>query len=769
MNVFTYIYRGLKYALTSAAAIFAGYLMQADHIVGPDLLVMSIAAVAAWFFFICYANRFDLPSTEEEQTVRIRQILEKNAVTVFLLLVAAWIVIALLLIALRHALPMRLLSSLGIYVALLIYYGVFLLRYRSEGLPLIRHWLVWPVVLSIGIGLYYGLSFSLLKESYLPLLPIGVIAAFYIASNAFDWDRTSFLFRMLLSMLGITTFVVLNLVGIIPIPNTVAAYLSLMFFCIVSSAYLAVFEAWKITANVAEIEDKSAASEPQISTEGDSSSRPSGEPDSTGSRETASDSPLRKTSQYALSTLVALTITIWVLPFYFVFSEYGTLFLLAFALHALIAFIFWFYRGTGKHLKKSRDWMKVWFGVSFLGILVLATFAKQLVPFRFLSGFADWGGWFFAVFLAAFTIPGLIRDVSKQQGRTIRSFALGLLNNRVNFTRILSLLCVLSSFVTIALIRTLDSDLPKRYRAELAFYVYVLCIMFCCLIEAIHYISRRRRMSKAIRTIVGVLLIVRCATSAVISLVVVIPSIHNGIPITSAILSSLPFFLAAAGGFALNDYYDADKDKINKPYRAIPSGRLSSSAVMLLAYALIASAGISTFIIYRTKSQFILYCLSILGVCTYNYLVKHHTLSKNVITALISTLPVVFVIHTLQYPKIYLLLPLSSVTFLLGREWLMDIRDMNGDFGSGIKTLPLRVGPEWTAKISFLSFVVSAALLLPLAFIVQSMWFTTLLVLLALSILVLSIIWPAKRGQYRRSVVLALWVPMSCGILMLLR
>jgi geranylgeranylglycerol-phosphate geranylgeranyltransferase len=761
MNVFTYIYRGLKYALTSSAAIFAGYLMQAEHVVGSDLLLLSIPAVSAWFFFICYANRFDLPTSEEEQTTRIRQILEKNAVIVFLLLVAAWIAIALLIVARHHDLPWRLLASFGVYVALLIYYGVFLLRYKSERLPLIRHWLIWPVVLSIAIGLYYGLCYTALRDSYLPLSAIIIIAGFYVASTFFEWERTSFLFRMLLSMLLITAFSVLNIVGLIPIPTGLATYLSLMFFCIVCSAYLAVFEAWKITGNVAEIEIASASNAAANSENTDSKSRAENvtppQPHTTGS------------SQYALATLFALTLTIWVLPFYFVFSDYGTLFLFAFALHALVAFVFWFYRGKGRHLRKPWDWTKIWFGVPFLGILVLATFVKQLIPFRFLSGFADWSGWFFTVFLAAFTTPWLVRDISKLQGRTIRSFAIELLTNRVNFTRILSLLCVVSSFFTLALLRTLDNDPAKHYRAELAFYTYTLCIMFCLIIEIIHYISRRRRTRHPMRTVIGLLLIIRCATSIVISLVVIIPSVYNGMSITRAILSALPFFLAAAGGFALNDYYDVEKDRINKPYRALPSHRLTSSVVMIISCMLIGSAAILSFVVYQSKFELFLYLASIVGVSVYNYLVKYFTLSKNAITALISSLPILFVILNLRFPTIYLLLPLASVSFLLGREWLMDVRDVKGDLSSGIRTLPTRIGSRLTIRISFCCFVLTLALLLPLTVITQSTWHGFLLLLMAGSILFLAVLWPAKQGRYRRRVVLGLWFPMTCGILMLLR
>lgn len=755
MNVFSYIYRGLKYASTSGATIFAGYLMQSEHVRIVDLLILSIPLSAAWFFFICYANRFDLRRTDEEQVIMIQQILEKNAVFVFLAFLAGWIVIALLLSARIQALPVKLLVSTGVYVLLFVYYGVFLLRYKTtEYLPLIRHLLVWPVVLSIGIGLYYGLSFGLLVRSYRPLLPIVLIVVAYVASRIFHWGRTTFVFVMLFAVLVITIAIILNLVGLFTVPTWITEYVSLMFFCLAVCAYLAVFEAWKVTAYVAAIENTTSLNLPK-----------------TSATPAVSDVNLRKSSQYALASLIALTITVWVLPLYFVFSDYGTFFLLAFALHALIAFVVWFYRGRGTHLKRSWDWIKVGFGLTFLGILVLAslTSARSLVAFRFLSGFADWGEWVFATTLTFLMIRGLIRDVRRRQGPTARESTLSLLTNRINFTRILSVLCIASSFATIAVLRSSEGNLARHNRAELAFYVYVLCILFCLAIEGWHSIRRKGKTAPAINSMMGFLLLIRIATSLVISLVVILPSLHEGVPLKRAILSALPFFLAAAGGFALNDYYDSDKDGINKPYRAIPSLRLTSLSALRLALFLIASAVATSLLAFRTISELGLYLVAIAGVGAYNYLVKHLTLSKNVVTSLVSALPIVFVVIVFHYPAIYLFVPTASLAFLLGREWLMDIRDMNGDSFSGIRTLPLLIGPERTAKLGFVSLGASIFLLLPLVVTLQTVWCSVLLVLMILSLVFLIQLWPKSEGAYRRGIVLGLWFPMSCGILMLIR
>lgn len=778
-TAFIYIYRGLKYASTSAAAIFAGYLMQAEHVTTSDLWLLSIPVAAAWFFFICYANRFDLDRAEEEHPREIQHINEKNAVLFFLILLIALSAIALS----RSVAPTRqLLLSLGTYSALLVFYGIFLLRYQNNRpLPLIRHQLVWPVMLSIGIGLYSGLSFSVLTNSYIPLLPAAVIV-FFIVISLFNLGRNSFLWVMLTAILIITIFLVLNLFGIVLFAsqNPFAKYLAVMFFCIAASAYLAVFEAWKITAYVASIEATLRDHGPTAFSKSESSFKHDNFVPKARNMVDKNRSPnalhLRKSSEYALGTLAALTITILVLPLYFVFSDYGNVFLVVFALHALVAFLWWFFWGRTKYLRRRWWWaVKSGFGLAFLGILVLATAKKDPAPVRFLTGFADWHAFIGFSLLTGSTIPGLLIDISKQKGSTARTFLLGLFRERVNFTRLLSLLCVIPLFVTVSLSKSIDAPAPEHYRAELAFYVYVLCILFCLVVEGVYYINRERkrwrirRIKRAMRTIAGFFLLIRIATSTVIALVIILPSLHEGLSFTKSFLSALPFFLAATGGFALNDYYDAEKDIVNKPYRAIPSGKMSGRAALATAIVLIVGAFVTASLSYGNKLQLVLYYLSILGVCFYNYLVKHFTLSKNVVTSLVSTLPILYVVSFLRYPPAYLLIPAASLMFLIGREWLMDIRDIKGDGLSGIETLPMRIGTGRTALIAFLSLFVSSALLLLLALRIQTRWATTLLCLMTMSIVLLSFLWNFKQGRYRRAVVLGLWLPMDCGILMLLR
>ncbi|MQK95647.1 UbiA family prenyltransferase, partial [Escherichia coli] len=62
--------------------------------------------------------------------------------------------------------------------------------------------------------------------------------------------------------------------------------------------------------------------------------------------------------------------------------------------------------------------------------------------------------------------------------------------------------------------------------------------------------------------------------------------------LTALILPIAVVVLIAAGGYVINDYYDAEIDLINKPFRPIPSGRVSKVEALILSLILM-SLGIA--------------------------------------------------------------------------------------------------------------------------------------------------------------------------------
>jgi geranylgeranylglycerol-phosphate geranylgeranyltransferase len=388
----------------------------------------------------------------------------------------------------------------------------------------------------------------------------------------------------------------------------------------------------------------------------------------------------------------------------FHFCEYGSVFLIAFVLHAFAAFTFWSYFGNGKFLTRFR-WplIKTVGGLLFLGILVIAPRYNELPENHYLPNFVGWQG--FAVLITVSSIPSIrflnaLRRVSKKQNVFPRLF-----ERRVNFVRLLSMLSLGACLVICILLDSLRNSSPNHMRAELAFFAYSICIIVCMLVELADWTHLMRLIKNMVSSVLGLLLLIRVFTSCLIAMIVILPSIHEGIRLQFACSSALPFFLAAAGGFALNDYFDAPKDVINKGYRAIPSGRVHPNTAWAIGSVLIVAAALASVLKANTTTELALYSLSIVGVGFYNLLVKHLALSKTFVTAIVSTLPVLYVVMMYKYSPIYFLVPLATAIFLLGREWLMDTRDVKGDAAAGIRTIPIVIGSTRTARLGLLMLI----------------------------------------------------------------
>ena len=751
VHVTTYMWRGVKYAPTSAFAILAGYFVQSHGIATNDLLLLSILLLASIYFFICYANRFHPTDSHIVPSGIVGTTLQSEAVwmyPVFVILPYSFFVP--LLVSKSEALSYKLLFAFVVFILLSIFYGWFVLNYKTANtLALVRHQLIWPVVLTIAIGFYYGLIFSVAKTSFLPLIPVALVVTLFIISHVFKFSGAVFAVVTIAAYVGTTIVSVINQIGYLGFLTNLN--LSFFLLCISASAYLAVFEAWKITADLAIGE--SVHTNPLDLAEVDHNQ--------TG-----------KSSEYATATLAALTASVGLMPFYFVFSSYGGYFLILFSAHAVFALLFWYYRGLPPYLR-TWPWagIKVGVGAMFIALLVAAPtqlFSRQFT-LPFLRGLSGWGGLGLLAVIVVILVQSTVRDLDRIRKDGVKRVELELFKHRVNFIRLLSLLCILFCLIISGLLQAIDEKSALHVRAELAFQMYALCIFLCGLIAAIEYSRQTPMLNSTVSSIVGFLLLVRIFTSLMISLVVILPSIQLGFGVSNAVARAMPFFLAAAGGFALNDCHDLVNDAVNKPYRAIPSGRLSRRSAFLISQILLWASVLVAWSQSNTIFEALIYAASIIGVVTYNLFVKHLTVSKTFLTSIISSLPLLYVVSVLDYPRSYLLLPFASGLFLLGREFLMDIRDVTGDSLAGIRTVAAIFGDNWTALAAFFCLASGAGISLILALQLSSKWSIYLSGITLLSTALLGCLWFVSPKRYRRPLVLSLWIPMSSGILMLIR
>ncbi len=177
------------------------------------------------------------------------------------------------------------------------------------------------------------------------------------------------------------------------------------------------------------------------------------------------------------------------------------------------------------------------------------------------------------------------------------------------------------------------------------------------------------------------------------------------------LISILVVSLVAAGGYAINDVYDIEIDKINKPDRPLPSGKVSLKNAIFLSYAtMILGIVFSVFLGYV---QILVAFITSLLLYLYARTLKRTGLTGNFIVALTTGLSIFY--GGLSYFKGNWL-ELASVPTLysffltLSREIVKGVEDYEGD-KYGVRTLATTIGisKSWNiAKIMLIIVLISS-------------------------------------------------------------
>lgn len=237
--------------------------------------------------------------------------------------------------------------------------------------------------------------------------------------------------------------------------------------------------------------------------------------------------------------------------------------------------------------------------------------------------------------------------------------------------------------------------------------------------------------------------------------------------------------LLAAGGYVINDYYDRDIDKINKPDNWIAGNHWSLKAV-LHTYRIITIAGallsIGVAIHLQLIAYILLYPLAAAGLWWYSAGLKCKPVAGNLWVSLFCA----GVVMIIALPDIikensevisihlwyYALFAFLSTWY---REVIKDIEDVEGDRQQGCQTMVVRFGIS-NAKI--LSAILGAGLITTMIFWENEQlssvvkWF--LLILRGMILASIAFTWWAKNKSYYHTASTLTKIVMLCGTLLLL-
>ena len=210
--------------------------------------------------------------------------------------------------------------------------------------------------------------------------------------------------------------------------------------------------------------------------------------------------------------------------------------------------------------------------------------------------------------------------------------------------------------------------------------------------------------------------------AAVAVLLMAIINFNYGIPI---ILGFITVLFATSGGNVINDFFDYKIDKINKPQRPIPSGRISlknakNYSIILFLISILLS-GLISYLVKDLTPLILVFCCCLL-MYFYARNLKAMPLFGNIAVSLLTALCFIFggdilafSTHSFLILRTGFALGFFAFFMTLAREITKDMEDIEGDKIESAETLPIVWGNRNSSILSSILIIITA-LVSPLLF-----------------------------------------------------
>lgn len=152
---------------------------------------------------------------------------------------------------------------------------------------------------------------------------------------------------------------------------------------------------------------------------------------------------------------------------------------------------------------------------------------------------------------------------------------------------------------------------------------------------------------------------------------------------------------AIAGGYIINNFYDSEKDLINRPIKS-RLDRLVSQNTKLSFYFVLNFAAVimASYVSFRAVIFFSLY---IFGIWFYSHKLKRLPFIGNLVSAILTITP--FFAIFMYYKNFEQVIFVHAVFLFLMismRELTKDLENIKGDFVQGYKTIPVVYGEKYS-------------------------------------------------------------------------
>ena len=184
--------------------------------------------------------------------------------------------------------------------------------------------------------------------------------------------------------------------------------------------------------------------------------------------------------------------------------------------------------------------------------------------------------------------------------------------------------------------------------------------------------------------------------------------------LTAPVAGAAMAALLNAGNNALNQIYDLEIDRVNKPKRPLPSGRLTIPQVWWFTNITYAAALVLAWLVAPGGRHECFWLVAVAVVCTYLYSVPPFRTKRLGIWAHVTiAIPRGVLLKVAGWSSVKTVVGVEPWyigcifgLFLLGATTTKDFADMEGDRRGGCRTLPIQYGVRRAAWMIAPSFVV---------------------------------------------------------------
>ncbi|MFW9778932.1 MAG: geranylgeranylglycerol-phosphate geranylgeranyltransferase [Candidatus Heimdallarchaeota archaeon] len=182
------------------------------------------------------------------------------------------------------------------------------------------------------------------------------------------------------------------------------------------------------------------------------------------------------------------------------------------------------------------------------------------------------------------------------------------------------------------------------------------------------------------------------------------------------VLGYLTTSLVAVGGYAINDVFDIEIDKINMPHRPLPSGYLTLNQAKIYAIILFIIGNLLALMI--DVPAFLLAFSAGLMLYMYAAYFKRAGFLGNIMIGILTAVPFIFgglltaSYETMIFPALFAFL------LIAGREVIKDIEDVRGDRMENVKSIALMYGVAAARNLGY-AFLVLLMMISPLPILLR--------------------------------------------------